>query len=91
MTRSETAVRLPALIVGATRSERVGPGARPQGAATGTDAGYAAQSLGQDGVRRGLKGGAPVLTAARSAYLCAEWSGADDRRASPGTLRRTTA
>lgn len=39
-----------------------------------------AQLLGQEGAKRGLKGGAPVLEAAREAYLEAEWSGGADRR-----------
>ena len=39
-----------------------------------------AQLLGQDGAKRGLKGGTPVLKAAREAYLEAEWSGDADRR-----------
>jgi hypothetical protein len=47
-----------------------------------------AQLWGQPGARRGLKGGAPVLDAARAAYLSAEWSGPADRRPSPGLLRR---
>jgi hypothetical protein len=47
-----------------------------------------AQLWGQPGARRGLKGGAPVLDAARSAYLTAEWSGPADRRPPAGLLRR---
>lgn len=46
-----------------------------------------AQLLGQDGVRRGLKGGAPVLDAARAAYLDAEYSGEADRRPPVGVLQ----
>jgi hypothetical protein len=49
---------------------------------------YAAQLIGQDGQRRGLRGGAPVLDAARSAYLGAEYSGENDRRPSSGLLVR---
>lgn len=87
MTRSETFSRLPA-VNGAERPDAQA-GSRPR---RGTaNAPYAAQSLGQEGVRRGLRGGAPVLTAARSAYLTAEWSGPGDRRAAPGAIRRTTA
>jgi hypothetical protein len=47
---------------------------------------YDAQLLGQDGAKRGLKGGAPVLDAARAAYLDAEFSGEADRRPSAGLL-----
>ena len=47
-----------------------------------------AQVAGQTGARRGLKGGQPVLDAARSAYLSAEWRGADDRRLATGTFRQ---
>ena len=54
-----------------------------------TEAVYAAQLLGQDGRRRGLKGGQPVLEAARSAYLEAEFAGPGDRRLPAGLLRRT--
>ena len=50
---------------------------------------YAAQLLGQDGQRRGLRGGAPVLDAARSAYLDAEFSGEHDRRPSSGLIMKT--
>lgn len=47
---------------------RTGRGSRPENP-------FAAHLLGQDGQRRGLRGGAPVLAAARSAYLEAEYSG----------------
>jgi hypothetical protein len=42
--------------------------------------------LGASGQRRGLKGGAPVLQAARRAYLETQWSGPGDRRAAAGLL-----
>ncbi len=61
-----------------------GRGARPSRPANP----YAAQVLGQDGQRRGLRGGAPVLDAARSAYLGAEYSGENDRRPPTGLLMR---
>lgn len=48
-----------------------------------------AQILGQDGVKRGLRGGKPVLDQARSAYLGTEYSGAADRRPSPGLIKKT--
>ncbi len=56
--------------------------ARP--APPGTDPAFSAQLLGQDGQRRGLKGGPPVLDAARSGYLKTQHSGPSDRRPRPG-------
>ena len=50
---------------------------------------FAAQLMGQTGQRRGLKGGPPVLDAARSAYLGAEHSGAAERRPQPGKAKDT--
>ncbi len=50
---------------------------------------FAAQMIGQTGQRRGLKGGPPVLDAARSAYLGAEHSGAAERRPQPGKAKDT--
>lgn len=50
---------------------------------------FAAQVLGQTGQRRGLKGGPPVLGAARSTYLGTEHSGAAERRPVPGKARDT--
>lgn len=52
-------------------------------------AAFAAQVLGQSGQKRGLKGGAPVLDAARTTYLGREYSGRHDRRPSPGRARKT--
>ena len=48
-----------------------------------------AQILGQDGQKRGLRGGKPVLDQARSAYLGAEWSGEHDRRPKRGLVTKT--
>ena len=50
---------------------------------------FAAQMIGQTGQRRGLKGGPPVLDAARSAYLGTEHSGAAERRPQPGKAKDT--
>ncbi len=61
------------------------PRARGQKAATSV---VDAQVAGQTGARRGLRGGAPVLEAARAAYLDAEWRGEGDRRLPAGTFRR---
>jgi hypothetical protein len=48
-----------------------------------------AQILGQESQKRGLRGGAPVLNQARSAYLGAEFSGTANRRPAPGVVART--
>jgi hypothetical protein len=50
---------------------------------------FAAQVIGQTGARKGLKGGPPVLDAARGSYLGTEYSGAGDRRPKPGKTTRT--
>lgn len=62
------------------------PASPPASASTkpAPEAAFAAQLLGQPGQKRGLKGGPPVLGAARSAYLGAEYSGAAERRPAPG-------
>ena len=52
-------------------------------------AALAAQLLGQGGQKRGLRGGPPVLTGARAAYLEAEWSGPHDRRKPTGRIAKT--
>jgi hypothetical protein len=62
------------------RREQVRPTERARAGA------YDAQLLGQDGAKRGLKGGAPLLDAARAAYLDAEFSGEADRRPPAGLL-----
>lgn len=67
------------------------PPARPAPKA-GTDASpaaFAAQIMGQTGQRRGLKGGPPVLDAARSTYLGNAYSGAAERRPKPGKASDT--
>ncbi len=69
------------------RSQRDQGGSRSSRAFRPSDP-YAAQLLGQDGQRRGLRGGAPVLGAARSAYLDAEYSGEHDRRPPVGLLMK---
>lgn len=58
--------------------------ARPEG-----DPAFSAQLLGQDGQRRGLKGGPPVLDAARSGYLKAQHSGPAERRPAPGRVTKS--
>jgi hypothetical protein len=61
------------------------PGA-PEEAGT---AAFAAQLMGQDGIKRGLRGGPPVLEEARAAYLGAEWTGPADRRRGAGKTAKT--
>ncbi len=53
------------------------------------EAAFTAQLLGQNGQKRGLKGGPPVLEQARSAYLEAAYSGPNDRRPPPGRVTKT--
>ena len=77
--RNDTVRNLPALAAGST--------AQCKGGSTHLDAGFAAQLLCSGGHRRGLKGGAPVLAQARSAYLRTEWAGRADRRPPAGGLR----
>ena len=50
-------------------------------------AAFVAQQIGQTVQKRGLRGGPPVLGAARAAYLGREYSGPDERRPPVG---RTT-
>ena len=52
-------------------------------------AAFAAQLIGQEGQKRGLKGGTPVLEQARTAYLEAEWLGPADRRRRSGKSAKT--
>jgi hypothetical protein len=49
----------------------------------------AAQLLGQDGQKRGLRGGPQTLAQAKAAYLSTEWSGAIDRRNRTGLFSKT--
>ncbi len=50
---------------------------------------FFAQQLGQTGQRRGLKGGPPVLDAARAAYMGTEYSGPAERRPPVGKATDT--
>ena len=52
-------------------------------------AAFAAQMLGQDGQKRGLRGGPETLEKARATYLGAEWSGSADRRPKAGRIAKT--
>lgn len=50
---------------------------------------FAAQLLGQPGIKRGLRGGPETLDAARSTYLENEYSGPNDRRPPKGRIAKT--
>ena len=52
-------------------------------------AAFATQLMGQTGQRKGLRGGPPVLDAARSSYLETEYSGEKDRRPPAGLITKT--
>lgn len=60
------------------------PSAKPAAPIPVPPAAFAAQVIGQGGQKRGLKGGTPILDAARSTYLGTEYSGKNDRRPIPG-------
>ncbi|GAA0870488.1 hypothetical protein GCM10009116_23240 [Brevundimonas basaltis] len=74
-------------------AEPAEPPARPAPAPTSdaSAATFAAQMMGQTGQRRGLKGGPPVLDAARSTYLGNAYSGSAERRPKPGKASDTDA
>lgn len=57
------------------------------GGASTASASFAAQLLGQPGVKRGLKGGPEIIDGARSAYLETKFLGAD-RRLPKGVIAR---
>ena len=71
--------QLPVLIDPPTLSARPQRVERRKG-----DVEFSAQLIGQEGQKRGLRGGTPVLEAARITYNGIEWSGAWDRRARKG-------
>jgi hypothetical protein len=52
-------------------------------------AAFVAQQMGQRGQKRGLRGGPPVLDAARAAYLGTEYSGEAERRPLIGKAAKT--
>ena len=53
------------------------------------EAAFAAHVLGQEGQRRGLRGGREVLDGARTVYNRTEYSGSADRRAPKGGRAKT--
>ncbi len=81
--RSET----PPITTPRWKTARARPAPRP--AADPGASAFAAQMIGQTGQRKGLKGGPPVLGAARSTYLGTEYSGPNERRPGAGKGKRT--
>jgi hypothetical protein len=64
------------------------PAPEPERLAEGASI-FSAQLMGQDGQKRGLRGGPQVLDAARNTYNRVEYSGAADRRARKGGAAKT--
>jgi hypothetical protein len=79
--KSDKSSTLPAPIEAAAEDLAPPPPAGP--------AAYAAQVMGQGGLKRGLRGGPETIDRARSAYLEAEWSGPSDRRIARGRITKT--
>ena len=91
--RAEGRALVPRESPAGSRDETADPAASPAATpppvppkATGA---FEAPMLGQTGGRKGLRGGPPVLDAARSAYLGNEYSGDKDRRPAPGKTGKT--
>ena len=61
----------------------------PKADRRGNEAGFSAQLLGQDGQKRGLRAGQPLLETAKRTYDKIEWSGTKDRRARKGRKAKT--
>lgn len=74
---------LPVPVESRTETPPPPPRGRSDGAAV-----FAAQLLGQDGQKRGLRAPGTVETA-KGAYTRAEWSGRIDRRARKGRMGKT--
>ncbi len=81
----EVIPNLPAVIEGESAKDQAPP-PRPRRIAAGA---FDAQYLGQDGVKRGLRGGQEVLDTARATYLETEYSGRNDRRPAKGRITKT--
>ena len=73
-----------AAAVARARKSAIGPGSVAEGAAV-----FSAQLLGQDGQKRGLRGGPETLGAAQRVYTKTEYSGSSDRRAPKGRATKT--
>ena len=78
-----------AVVPAGERVDHAASSAKPAVSPTAPPALFAAQVIGQTGQKRGLKGGPPVLDAARSTYLGAEYSGKRDRRPRVGKATQT--
>lgn len=65
------------------------PPPAPSGVAAQPEAAFAAHMLGQDGQRRGLRGGKETLDSARTLYNKIEYSGSADRRSPKGRTAKT--
>lgn len=76
---------LPVVLEGEPAAEPPPPPAAPRPAA----AAFAAQLMGQEGQKRGLRGGPPTLDAAKSSYIRTQWSGTGDRRSRSGRGAKT--
>ena len=85
--KAEAASR--ALVPSGEQADHAASPAKPAVSPLAPPALFAAQVLGQKGQKRGLKGGPPVLDAARSSYLGAEYSGKRDRRPRVGKASQT--
>jgi len=71
-------------------TQRVEPAPSPRADAGDAAAIFAAQLMGQDGQKRGLRAGPLAIDAARGAYNKVEWSGSKDRRARAGRAAKTS-
>lgn len=65
------------------------PPPAPSAAGARPEAAFAAQMLGQDGQKRGLRGGKETLDSARTLYNKIEYSGSADRRRPSGRTAKT--
>jgi len=63
----------------------------PRGGRQNGQAIFAAQLMGQDGAKRGLRAGPDAFDRANTLYNRTEWSGSKDRRAHKGGIARTEA
>jgi hypothetical protein len=81
-THAAEVVHLP---VPVTRVEPVAPRTERRGGV----AAFAAQLIGQDGAKRGLRAGHELIPAAKRLYNRVEWSGSKDRRAPKGGKAKT--
>lgn len=81
----ETAAEVVRLPIPVDRVNRI----LPREEQTDGQSAFAAQMMGQDGQKRGLRAGEEVIGAAKILYNRTEWSGSKDRRAPPGGRART--